>query len=114
MRSPRRAPGWQSHSQDKTSGHLNLRTRHSTRFPGSLPHLRGTNIFLSSEGTIVPANSAPSPTTGTERPELFIYPTPNERKRQRRNLGEAGLFPPASVARKMVFVDPALRWRSDV
>jgi hypothetical protein len=85
-----------------------------SKLADALPHLRGANIFLSSEGTIVPANSGSSPNTGTDRPELFIYPTPNERKRKRRNLGEAGLFPPPSVARKMVFVDPALRWSRDV
>jgi hypothetical protein len=80
----------------------------------ALPHLRGTYIFLSSEGSIVAANSPQSPNTATEQPELFIVPTSGERKRQKRNLGETGLFPPRSLTRKMIFVDPTLRWRSDV
>ncbi|RVA44273.1 ATP-binding protein, partial [Mesorhizobium sp. M7A.F.Ca.US.001.01.1.1] len=70
-----------------------------------LPHLRGAEIFRVADGVLAAANS---PEMSGQR-ELFISPDPDAPGRRRRLSGTT-LFPPPSVAKRMEFADPGLRW----
>lgn len=78
--------------------------------PAILPHLRGTAIFRLDDGRLAEANS---PTTITER-ELFISPDPDNATRSRKRLTGTTLFPPKSIAQRMLFADPTLNWGPNV
>lgn len=78
--------------------------------PSVLPHLRGSGIFRLDDGRIEAANS---PATIAER-ELFISPDPENATRSRKRLAGTTLFPPKSIAQRMLFADPALTWPPNV
>jgi hypothetical protein len=75
-----------------------------------LPHLRGTNIFLTETGALAAANS---PETLDKR-ELFINAAQKRLGRRRRRVAGTVSLPPSSVAKHMEFADPALVWQPHV
>ena len=77
-----------------------------SQMQAALPHLQGQRIFRQENGTLAAANA---PNT-LEQSELFISPNPEHALRSRKRLAGTSLFPPASIARKMVFADPTLAW----
>lgn len=70
-----------------------------------LPHLRGRAIFRLADGKIAAAS---------EKYELFICPTTDDATKQRKRLSGTALFPPDSIAKNMLFADPALVWQPAV
>jgi hypothetical protein len=76
----------------------------------ALPLLKGVAIFRLDDGRIAEANS---PTT-IEARELFISPDPENAVRTRKRLAGTSLFPPKSIAQRMLFADPALTWSPNV
>ena len=78
--------------------------------PSVLPHLKGTPIFRMEDGRLAKANSGDR----TEEQELFISPPAEGVARRRQRLGGTTLFPPDSIAKKMVFADPNLVWPLDI
>lgn len=76
----------------------------------SLPQLRGKAVFRLEDGSLGAANS---PETLGER-ELFISADPENATRRRKRVTGTTLFPPKSVAQRMLFADPLLSWPSAV
>jgi hypothetical protein len=76
----------------------------------ALPYLRGKEIFRLEDGSLGAANS---PETLGER-ELYISADPENATRRRKRLAGTTLFPPKSVAKRMLFADPLLSWPAAV
>ncbi|OAB13032.1 hypothetical protein AQ779_23520 [Burkholderia pseudomallei] len=76
-----------------------------TAMPEILPHLRGRAIFRMADGKVVAAS---------EKYEVFISPTAEDATKQRKRLSGTALFPPDSIAKNMLFADPALKWHPAV
>ena len=76
----------------------------------ALPHMRGKTIFRLEDGALGGANSLE---TLDER-ELFISSDPENAIRRRKRLAGTTLFPPKSVAQRMLFADPLLSWPQPV
>lgn len=78
--------------------------------PSALPHMRGKVIFRLADGGLGAANSAD---TLGER-ELYISTDPENATRQRKRVAGTTMFPPKSVAQRMLFADPLLSWPAAV
>jgi hypothetical protein len=74
--------------------------------PAVLSYLRGTEIFRLADGSCGRANSQDT----SEESELFINPVPEQLQRRRKRLSGTALFPPDSIAKRMIFADPDLNW----
>lgn len=78
--------------------------------PSALPHMRAKPIFRLGDGSLGAANS---PETLGER-ELYISTDPENATRQRKRVAGTTMFPPKSVAQRMLFADPLLSWPAAV
>ncbi len=78
--------------------------------PVILHHLYGRHIFRMADGKLAAANASDAP----QEHELFISPSTQVLTRRRQRLAGTALFPPESIAKKMVFADPALSWQPAV
>lgn len=77
--------------------------------PLALPGLRGKAIFRLEDGALAPANGGP----GGDGEELFLS-VGEARAGRRGRVGGAVRIPPASIVKKMRFVDPQLFWPASV
>ena len=76
----------------------------------ALAHMRGKTIFRLEDGSLGAANS---PETLGER-ELYISADPENAIRRRKRVAGTTMFPPKSVAQRMLFADPLLSWPAGV